>query len=151
SLPDQWHRRRRHPGILRRQPGRRGGVRRASRRSPVDAQRVVVAPPPERRPAGSRTARSAANIQVGRPDPDGTQVLRSGFVSIHLARWLLAVSLACSAPVRSGITPGQVVTIGDTVLRVRPDGRIAVTVTRTFQGSAADGTAVLGNIDMEAA
>lgn len=79
-------------------------------------------------------------------------MLRSAIVSIHIARLLLAVSLAaCSAPVRSGQTPGQTVVLGDTELRVRMDGRIVVTVTRTFQGHAASGTALLQNMDMEAA
>lgn len=79
-------------------------------------------------------------------------MLRSGIVSIHIARLLLAVSLAaCSAPARSGLTPGQVVTIGDTVLRGRADGRIVVTVTRTLQGREASGSAMLENMDMEAA
>jgi len=79
-------------------------------------------------------------------------VLRSGIVSIHIARLLLAVSLAaCSSPARSGLTPGQVVVVGDTEFRVRMDGRIAVTVTLTFQGHAASGTALLEHMDMEAA
>jgi hypothetical protein len=65
---------------------------------------------------------------------------------------LIAVALtACSAPARSGATPGQTVVVGDTEFRVRPDGKIAVTVTRTFQGHAASGTAVLMNMDLEAA
>ena len=79
-------------------------------------------------------------------------MLRSAIVSIHIARLLLAVSLAaCSAPTRSGLTPGQVVTIGDTELRVRADGRILVTVTRTLQGREASGSAMLQNMDIEAA
>jgi hypothetical protein len=69
-----------------------------------------------------------------------------------LAYVAIAVALtACSAPARSGATPGQTVVIGDTEFRVRADGKIAVTVTRTFQGHAASGTAVLTNMDLEAA
>lgn len=69
-----------------------------------------------------------------------------------LAYLAIAVALtACSAPARSGPIPGQTVVIGDTEFRVRADGKIAVTVTRTFQGHAASGTAVLANIDLEAA
>jgi hypothetical protein len=49
------------------------------------------------------------------------------------------------------MTPGQVVVMGDTVFRVRADGTIAVTVTRTFQGHVASGSAVLENMDIEVA
>jgi hypothetical protein len=64
----------------------------------------------------------------------------------------VAVALtACSAPSHSGAIPGQSVVVGDTEFRVRADGKIAVTVTHTFQGHAASGTTVLSNIDLEAA
>lgn len=79
-------------------------------------------------------------------------MLRSVFVSIHFARWLLAVSLAaCSAPAKPGFSAGQVIVIGDTVFRGRADGRILVTVARTFQGHGATGNVLLRIMDMEAA
>lgn len=73
-------------------------------------------------------------------------------MSMRAACLLLAVLLAaCSGTTKPAVTPGQTAVIGDATFLVREDGRISVTVTRTFEGQTASGLAVLQDIDLETA
>ena len=73
-------------------------------------------------------------------------------MSVRAARALLAVLLAaCPGPVKPSVTPGQVAVVGDASFRARNDGGISVTVTHTFEGHTASGTAVLEGMDLETA
>lgn len=65
---------------------------------------------------------------------------------------LLVLALAaCSGPPKPLVTPGQVVTVDDGILRTRDDQSIEVTVHRVFAEHEADGHLVLKNLTVEEA
>lgn len=72
---------------------------------------------------------------------------------MSLARVLVcAIALvACSCPRRVTVAPGQVIALGDTVLRTREGNIIEVTATRAASGHEKTGTAELLGVSVEEA